>query len=140
MDKHSKRKRDECRRYEESEEDYPVGLNQQISPVTSATLRRWADLMVREHYEFFLSPVTVNPRGIMSYSVTLIRPDSDNPLPLGNYGWYLNRKDRSNSSPSIDLTPPVCSQSGPVRFPRAHGGEYGHEESENVTMTNCGRW
>ncbi|KAJ7212657.1 hypothetical protein GGX14DRAFT_621003 [Mycena pura] len=69
-----------------------LGLNQQITPVTSATLRRWADLMVGEHHEFFLSPVTVNPKGIMSYSMTpsgpVIPPDSDEPLPPGNYGWY----------------------------------------------------
>ncbi|KAJ7929811.1 hypothetical protein B0H13DRAFT_2310196 [Mycena leptocephala] len=32
MDKHSKRKRDECRRYEESEEDYPVGLRFDFLP------------------------------------------------------------------------------------------------------------
>ncbi|KAJ7214567.1 hypothetical protein GGX14DRAFT_696652, partial [Mycena pura] len=71
-----------------------LGLNQKITPVTSATLRRWADLMVGKHHEFFLAPVTVNPNGIMSYSMTpsgpIIPPDSDEPLPPGDYGWYLN--------------------------------------------------
>ncbi|KAJ7307092.1 hypothetical protein DFH08DRAFT_901213 [Mycena albidolilacea] len=71
-----------------------LGLNQQITPVTPATLQRWADLMVGRHHEFFLCPVTVNPKGIMSYSMTptgpTILPDSDDPLPPGNYGWYRN--------------------------------------------------
>ncbi|KAJ7440364.1 hypothetical protein FB451DRAFT_1300451 [Mycena latifolia] len=84
-----------------------LGLNQQITPVTSATLHRWADLMVGEHHEFFLCPVTVNPKGIMSYSMTpsgpIIPPESDDPLPPGNYGWYLN----------LDL--------GPAEFPELTG-------------------
>ncbi|KAJ6580302.1 hypothetical protein B0H10DRAFT_2099027 [Mycena sp. CBHHK59/15] len=82
-----------------------LGLNQQITPVTSATLRRWADLMVGEHHEFFLSPVTVNPKGIMSYSMTpsgpIIPPDSDEPLPPGNYGWYLNLNLGSSEFPEL---------------------------------------
>ncbi|KAJ7842600.1 hypothetical protein B0H13DRAFT_2413608 [Mycena leptocephala] len=32
MDKHSQRKRDKCRRYEESEQDYPVGLRFDFLP------------------------------------------------------------------------------------------------------------
>ncbi|KAJ7798514.1 hypothetical protein B0H14DRAFT_2906596 [Mycena olivaceomarginata] len=99
-----------------------LGLNQQITPVTSATLRRWADLMVGEHHKFFLSPVTVNPKGIMSYSMTpsgpIIPPDSDEPLPPGKL-WLVSK-----------------FQSGPVRIPRAHGGEYGHEESELRAQRN----
>ncbi|KAJ7874101.1 hypothetical protein B0H13DRAFT_2058035 [Mycena leptocephala] len=71
-----------------------LGVNQKLTPVTSASLRRWADLMVGRHHEFFLCPVTVKPRGIMSYAMTpsgaIVAPDSDDPLPPGNYGWYLD--------------------------------------------------
>ncbi|KAJ7440938.1 hypothetical protein FB451DRAFT_1299346, partial [Mycena latifolia] len=73
-----------------------LGLNQKLTPVTSTTLRRWAHLMVGYPQEFFLCPATVKPLGIMSYSMApsgpIIAPDSEEPLPPGNYGWYLDPK------------------------------------------------
>ncbi|KAJ6470142.1 hypothetical protein DFH09DRAFT_1221228 [Mycena vulgaris] len=72
-----------------------LGLNQTLTPVTSATLRRWAHLMAGRPQEFYLCPVKLTPRGIMSYSMSpsgdILDPDSNQPLPPGNYGWYRDR-------------------------------------------------
>ncbi|KAJ7467483.1 hypothetical protein FB451DRAFT_1258682 [Mycena latifolia] len=76
-----------------------LGVNQKFTPVTSATIHRWVDLIVDdedESEEFFLCPVTMKSAGIMSYDVErsgpVIEPYSTEPLPPGNYGWYFNRE------------------------------------------------
>lgn len=80
------------------EADLFLGVNQKITPVTSATIHRWAEFM-NDDFDtegFFLCPVTVESAGIMRYRVEpsgpAIEPYSTNPLPLGNYGWYFNRE------------------------------------------------
>jgi hypothetical protein len=59
-------------------------------------LQRWAHLISgREEEEFYLCPVAVKRIGIMSYSIfpsgPIVEPASIEPLPTGNYGWYLDR-------------------------------------------------
>ncbi|KAJ7768142.1 hypothetical protein DFH07DRAFT_1058382 [Mycena maculata] len=72
-----------------------LGLNQTLTPLSSATLRRWAHLMTGYPPDLFLCPVQVKIFGIMSYSMSpsgpIIDPQSTDPLPPGNYGWYLDR-------------------------------------------------
>ncbi|KAJ7718821.1 hypothetical protein B0H16DRAFT_1608318 [Mycena metata] len=71
------------------------GFNQKLTPVSSAKLHRWVDVMSGRHQEFILGPVKVTPRGIMSYVASpdgpLIDPGSEEPLPPGNYAWYSDR-------------------------------------------------
>jgi hypothetical protein len=71
-------------------------LNQKLTPVSSVKLQRWVHLMSgREEEEFYLCPVAMRRIGIMSYSVSpsgpIVQPASIEPLPAGNYGWYLDR-------------------------------------------------
>ncbi|KAJ7440279.1 hypothetical protein B0H11DRAFT_2253042 [Mycena galericulata] len=69
-----------------------AGLNQNLTPVTMATLQRWVNLMAGDPTVFCICPVNVEPYGIMSYSISpsgrFIDPDSTDPLLPGNYGWY----------------------------------------------------
>ncbi|KAJ7469316.1 hypothetical protein B0H11DRAFT_2043940 [Mycena galericulata] len=55
--------------------------------------------------EFFLCPVTVESAGIMSYYVRpsgpAIEPESTEPLPPGNYGWYHDRECLSRGFPEL---------------------------------------
>ncbi|KAJ7640568.1 hypothetical protein B0H17DRAFT_1339272 [Mycena rosella] len=74
------------------------GVNQKSTPVSSATIHRWAKLIHKTYAwaEFFLCPVTVLSAGIMSYYVQpsgpAIEPYSTELLPPGNYGWYFDRE------------------------------------------------
>ncbi|KAJ7230245.1 hypothetical protein GGX14DRAFT_538347 [Mycena pura] len=69
-----------------------LGLNQQLTPVSVSTLRRWVHVMKGYPQEFCLFPVKVEPYGIMTYSMSpsgpMIDPESTESLPPGNYGWY----------------------------------------------------
>jgi hypothetical protein len=80
--------------------------------------------MVGRHHEFFLCPVTVKPRGIMSYAMTpsgpIVAPDSDDPLPPGNYGWYLDRKSLLILLHLPPETTPAANL-GPSEFPELTG-------------------
>ncbi|KAJ7077391.1 hypothetical protein B0H15DRAFT_562104 [Mycena belliarum] len=84
-----------------------LGVNQKLTPVTSAALHRWVDLMTGtfEKQEFFICPVTVHSAGIMSYFVRpsgpVIEPDSRERLAPGNYGWYFNRECTSRGFPTL---------------------------------------
>ncbi|KAJ7776049.1 hypothetical protein DFH07DRAFT_74162 [Mycena maculata] len=78
-----------------------LGVNQKFTPVSSAIIHHWVKLMrsgreLEEPEEFFLCPVTVKSRGVMSYYVRrsgpVIEPDSKERLPPGNYGWYFDRE------------------------------------------------
>ncbi len=69
-----------------------LGLNQRLTPVSSATLHRWIRLIIPAARPFTLHPVTVHQFGIMSYAIKLngedIPADSTEALPIGNYAWY----------------------------------------------------
>ncbi|KAJ7121885.1 hypothetical protein C8R43DRAFT_1239391 [Mycena crocata] len=88
-----------------------LGVNQKLTPITSATLHRWVRLMSRfnEPEIFFLCPVSVHPAGIMSYYVVPsgppIEPYSTEPIPPGNYGWYFDRECRNRGFPELTEAP-----------------------------------
>ncbi|KAJ7271438.1 hypothetical protein B0H12DRAFT_1229089 [Mycena haematopus] len=87
-----------------------LGLNQKLTPVTSATLRRWVRLIVGYPEDFSLRPVIIKPLGIMSYSMSpsgpVVSPDSEDPLPPGNYGWYPSppSSEIALTGPGLDTT------------------------------------
>ncbi|KAK0237294.1 hypothetical protein EDD85DRAFT_1008361 [Armillaria nabsnona] len=76
-----------------------LGLNQRLTPVSSATLHRWVRLIIPTPKPFTLHPVTVRQFGIMSYAIELngedIPADSTEALPIGNYAWYWSDGDRA---------------------------------------------
>ncbi|KAJ7454602.1 hypothetical protein B0H11DRAFT_261212 [Mycena galericulata] len=84
-----------------------LGVNQKFTPVTSATIHRWVDLMNGHptSEQFFLCPVIVHSAGVMSYYVRpsgpAIEPDSEEPLPPGNYGWYFDQKCTMKGFPEL---------------------------------------
>ncbi|KAJ7119479.1 hypothetical protein C8R44DRAFT_788151 [Mycena epipterygia] len=86
-----------------------LGINQKMTPVTSATIHRWAEFMNDDFdtEEFFLCPVIVESAGIMRYRVEpsgpAIEPYSTEPLPPGNYGWYFNRECTWKGVPSLSM-------------------------------------
>ncbi|KAJ6516733.1 hypothetical protein C8R47DRAFT_403394 [Mycena vitilis] len=81
-----------------------LALNQRSTPMSMVKLRRWALLISGrdtdpESYPplvFFICPVTMKSTAAMAYSISpcgpIVDPDSDEPLPPGNYGWYKNRE------------------------------------------------
>ncbi|SJL10824.1 uncharacterized protein ARMOST_14218 [Armillaria ostoyae] len=76
-----------------------LGLNQRLTPVSSATLHRWIRLITPTIKPFTLHPVTVHQFGIMSYAIELngedIPADSTEALPIGNYAWYWSDSERA---------------------------------------------
>ncbi|KAJ7629810.1 hypothetical protein DFH06DRAFT_710292 [Mycena polygramma] len=73
-----------------------LGLNQKLTPVSSAKLRRWVALLSERGLVFFICPVILKSMGAMRYSISpcgpIVDPESTEPLPPGNYGWYGNRE------------------------------------------------
>ncbi|KAK0457005.1 uncharacterized protein EV420DRAFT_1550776 [Desarmillaria tabescens] len=69
-----------------------LGLNQSLTPVSSATLHRWIRLIARRISPFTFHPVTIRRFGILSYAIELkgeeISAASTESLPAGNYAWY----------------------------------------------------
>ncbi|KAF7351308.1 hypothetical protein MSAN_01562300 [Mycena sanguinolenta] len=86
--------------------DLVLGFNQKLTPLSMAKLKRWVHLMSgKENIEFYVCPVTMERRGIMSYGISPSGPiveSSIEPLPSGNYGWYGNRT--LKMSGLVDLT------------------------------------
>ncbi|KAJ7189233.1 hypothetical protein C8R46DRAFT_1184379 [Mycena filopes] len=72
-----------------------LGFNQKLTPLSSAKLHRWTDLMSGWKQGFYICPVSVKPCGVMVYSISpsgpVIDVDSEELLPPGNYGWYCDR-------------------------------------------------
>ncbi|KAK0444578.1 uncharacterized protein EV420DRAFT_1648684 [Desarmillaria tabescens] len=72
-----------------------VAFNQRLIPLTSALVHRWMSLLDPFTAPFCLFPVTVHRIGIMAYGVRRssgppIPEQSTDPLPPGDYGWYLS--------------------------------------------------
>ncbi|KAK7002298.1 hypothetical protein R3P38DRAFT_3605217 [Favolaschia claudopus] len=74
-----------------------MSFNQKLTPVTSATIRRWMILLLgdRDSEEFFLCPVSLSSVGIMAYAMVAcgpaLDPDSSQRIPPGNYGYYRDQ-------------------------------------------------
>ncbi|KAK7028714.1 hypothetical protein R3P38DRAFT_2937896 [Favolaschia claudopus] len=74
-----------------------MGFNQKVTPVTSALIHRWVAFLIGDRgppEPFWLCPVTLASAGIMAYRMVAsgpgIDPQSSEPLPPGNYGWYFD--------------------------------------------------
>jgi len=71
-----------------------IGLNQKITPVSSAKLRRWIRIIDPTSPDFDLRPVTIHKIAPFRYSAKpsgpTIPPDSTVPLPPGDYGWTID--------------------------------------------------
>ncbi|KAK6969157.1 hypothetical protein R3P38DRAFT_2753287 [Favolaschia claudopus] len=74
-----------------------MGFNQKVTPVTSALIHRWVAFLIGDRGPedpFWLCPVTLASAGIMAYRMVAtgpgIDPQSSEPLPPGNYGWYFD--------------------------------------------------
>ncbi|PBK88540.1 hypothetical protein ARMGADRAFT_1033906 [Armillaria gallica] len=90
-----------------------LGLNQRLTPVSSATLHRWICLIVPHVSPFTLHPVTVHPFGILSYAIELngeeVPAASTKSLPAGNYAWYLPKmKAKKDPDTLFDVVPAVA--------------------------------
>ncbi|KDR65918.1 hypothetical protein GALMADRAFT_148297 [Galerina marginata CBS 339.88] len=71
-----------------------AGLNQRLAPVTCAKLNRWVRFMDKRAFTFELEPVELARSGaVLKYSsVTAgsnIPPESNVPLPAGDYVWHV---------------------------------------------------
>ena len=68
------------------------GLNQKITPVSSAKLHRWIHIIDPQSEDFDLRPVTLERAGVFSYIATpsgpTISSESTSPLSPGDYGWF----------------------------------------------------
>ena len=70
------------------------GLNQRLTPVTSAKLHRWVSILDPNTLDFELQPVTVEKTAaILIYEKapagSNIPADSIAPLPPGDYAWRV---------------------------------------------------
>ncbi|KAJ7352351.1 hypothetical protein DFH08DRAFT_84887 [Mycena albidolilacea] len=87
------------------------GVNQRLTPMTMSTFCHWIQIMTNriELEKFFLCPVVVQPAGIMSYFVRpsgpAIDPESAEPIPPGNYGWYCDAACNSRGVPEVTMVP-----------------------------------
>ena len=75
------------------------GLNQRLTPVTSAKLHRWVHILDPDTLDFELQPVTVKKTvAILTYEKEPAGPnipaDSTAPLPPGDYAWRVTGKPR----------------------------------------------
>ncbi|KAK0436121.1 hypothetical protein EV421DRAFT_1981848 [Armillaria borealis] len=71
-----------------------IGINQRLTPVTSALIKRWTqDIMQASWKEFHLCPVEVRTCGVLTYGILPTGPEipmlSIDALPPGDYGWYF---------------------------------------------------
>ncbi|KAK6969159.1 hypothetical protein R3P38DRAFT_3298795 [Favolaschia claudopus] len=88
-----------------------MSFNQKLTPVTSATIRRWMILLLgdRDSEEFFLCPVSLSSVGIMAYAMVAcgpaLDPDSSQRIPPGNYGYYRDREGRHTGHPPLVNSP-----------------------------------
>jgi hypothetical protein len=91
-----------------------AGVNQKLTPVSSATLHRWVNLMsgIFGPERFYLCPVVMHSAGIMLYCVersgTVIKPSSTEAIPPGNYGLYFDRESGIHA-PLLPLNPKQAS-------------------------------
>jgi len=75
------------------------GLNQRLTPVTSAKLHRWILILDPDTLDFKLQPVTIKKTvAILTYEKapagTNISADSTAPLAPGDYAWRVTGKPR----------------------------------------------
>ncbi|KAJ6457512.1 hypothetical protein C8R47DRAFT_1247232 [Mycena vitilis] len=87
------------------------GLNQKLTPISSAKLRRWAILLSgRKDLVFFICPVILKSMGAMRYSISpcgpIVDPTSTEPLPPGSRGLWLVRQ-------SYEYLLNLCTKSHP---------------------------
>ena len=76
------------------------GLNQRLTPVTSAKLHRWVRILDPDTLDFELQPITVKKTvAILTYEKAPAGPnipaDSTAPLPPGDYAWRVTGKPHS---------------------------------------------
>ncbi|KAJ7076657.1 hypothetical protein B0H15DRAFT_578208 [Mycena belliarum] len=94
-----------------SELFFVAGINQKLTPASSATIHHWVEILRGESKPepFWLCPVTVHSAGIMAYYVRpsgpAIEPYSKEPLPAGNYGWYFDRECTARGFPDLTTVP-----------------------------------
>ncbi|KAJ6615016.1 hypothetical protein B0H10DRAFT_2042896 [Mycena sp. CBHHK59/15] len=74
-----------------------LGVNQKLTPVSSATIQRWIRIISPETTsDLFICPVNVQSVGIFEYCIQPNGPSfdgtSDSPLPPGDYGLYYDRE------------------------------------------------
>ena len=70
------------------------GLNQRLTPVTSAKLHRWVRILDPWALDFELQPVTIEKTvGVLAYAKVPIGPSipaaSTAPLVPGDYAWRI---------------------------------------------------
>ena len=71
-----------------------TGLNQRLTPVTSAKLQRWVRILDPRALKFELQPITIKKTiAILTYEKVPVGPsipaDSTVPLAPGDYAWYV---------------------------------------------------
>ena len=76
-----------------------AGLNQRLTPVTSAKLHRWVCILDPDTLDFELQPVTIKKTvAILTYEKAPAGPnipaDSTAPLAPGDYAWRVTGKPR----------------------------------------------
>jgi hypothetical protein len=70
------------------------GLNQRLTPVTSAKLQRWVRLLDVDARDFELQPIIIKKTiGVLTYGKVPVGPripaDSTAPLAPGDYSWCV---------------------------------------------------